>query len=524
MRPFGPALPALALVAALVGGAAVGLAPHLGEGTGGDLFDGYILAILRFTVLQAVLSAVLSIGLAIPVARALARRDFPGRGLMLRLFGLPMIVPSLAGAFGMLAIFGRGGWLADLAAAFGSDWRPDIYGLGGIVLAHAFFNLPFSVRVLTNGWSAIPAERWRLAAMLGLGPAAVFRLVEAPMLRRQVPPLFVMVLLLCITSFAVVVTLGGGPAAATLEVAIYQAVRFDAALGRAAALGLVQVVLCLVLAALAGAAGRDPIGEAGIGRAVRRWERSSPALDALLIAAAALFVLLPLAAIVSDGLAAVGRPIVTDATLWGAFGRSLAIALAAGVLSLVLGWGLATSMVRLRGRGRPRAAGALDLVGTIVFVTPPLVIGAGLFLLLRGTALDPFRLGAWSVIPINALMALPFATRLLIPALADSAERHDRLCASLGIRGLDRLRLVDGPAARRPAALALALAVCLAFGDFGVIALFGSSGTETLPLLLAQLLGGYRLAEASFVVLLLLATGLLLFVAIERGLAGRQQT
>ena len=38
---------------------------------------------VRFTVLQAGVSALLSVGLAVPVARALARRRFAGRGLLI---------------------------------------------------------------------------------------------------------------------------------------------------------------------------------------------------------------------------------------------------------------------------------------------------------------------------------------------------------------------------------------------------------------------------------------------------------
>ena len=44
--------------------------------------------------------------------------------------------------------------------------------------------------------------------------------------------------MLCVTSFTIVLTLGGGPAATTLEVAIYQALRFDFDPARAVALTL----------------------------------------------------------------------------------------------------------------------------------------------------------------------------------------------------------------------------------------------------------------------------------------------
>jgi len=51
--------------------------------------------------------------------------------------------------------------------------------------------------------------------------------VEWPVIARLLPGLATLVFTLCFTSFAVVLALGGGPRATTLEVAIYQALRFD---------------------------------------------------------------------------------------------------------------------------------------------------------------------------------------------------------------------------------------------------------------------------------------------------------
>ncbi len=48
-------------------------------------------AALRFSVVQATLSATLSILFAVPLARAIARRRFRGRGLLILLLGAPFI-------------------------------------------------------------------------------------------------------------------------------------------------------------------------------------------------------------------------------------------------------------------------------------------------------------------------------------------------------------------------------------------------------------------------------------------------
>jgi thiamine transport system permease protein len=94
-------------------------------------------------------------------------------------------------------------------------------------------------------------------------------------------------------------------------------------------------------------------------------------------------------------------------------------------------------------------------------------------------------------------MAIPYAGRILAPAVAEAAQSHDRLCASLGISGWSRLRLIDWPALRRPLGLALAFAMALSLGDLGAIALFGSEHVRTLPLLLLQRMSSYRTADAT---------------------------
>src|SRR3546814_17583077 len=81
--------------------------------------------------------------------------------------------------------------------------------------------------------------------------------------------------------------------------------------------------------------------------------------------------------------------------------------------------------------------------------------------------------------------------------MREEAQRHDRLCRSLGIAGRRRLSLIEWPALRRPVALALAVAATLSLGDLGVIALFGSQDFAPLPLLLSQAMGGFRMAEAA---------------------------
>jgi len=465
-------------------------------------------AAVRFTLLQAFLSALLSVALAIPVARALARRHFIGRGLLITLMGAPFILPTLVAVLGLLAVFGRSGLVNDALGLVGLG-PVNIYGLHGVVLAHVFYNLPLAVRIILQGWAAIPSERMRLAVSLGFSPADRLRHLEAPMLREVAPGAFLLVFLICLTSFAVALALGGGPRATTVELAIYQAFRFDFDMGRAAALALVQFGLCLGAGVLALRVALPSGLGGGLDRPLPRMDYRARAIwgDGVLIALAALFLLVPLALIVLRG---APHLLSLPAPVWQATIRSLSVALGATLLTLSFALVLAHAILAL-----PRfGAAALEWLGLAALAASPLVIGTGLFLILRPIA-DPRDMALAVTMLVNAGLALPFALRLILPAMRDVAATQGRLAASLGLHGTTRFRLVTLPRLRRPMGFAAGLTAALSMGDLGVILLFADAERATLPMQLYRLMQAYRQDDAAGAALLLLLASLALFWAFD---------
>jgi thiamine transport system permease protein len=380
-----------------------------------------------------------------------------------------------------------------------------------------FFNLPLAVRFLLTRLDTIPQEYWRLAASLGFSARDVFRLLEWPHMRVALPGVFTLIFMLCVTSFTVVLTLGGGPQATTLEVAIYQALRFDFDPVLAARLAGLQILLCALL--LIGLQGMPMsfVGGARLKASTIRpdsADKSGRAIDLLLIAAGGLFVVLPLAAIVADGLAADMRRLAGDAILWRAAMWSLILSLSAAALATLAASSLARAIARSRG---PRTL-IFRMTGNLVLLIPPLVLAAGMFLLVH-RFVDPARLAPFAVIAINAIMALPFAVAVTEPAFRSSFLAHDRLADSLGLKGLARFRLVEWPVLRRSLALGFLVAMLVSIGDFGIIAFFGSEELITLPLFLYQRIGSYRFNDAAGIALVLLLVCLALSWIIERNTA-----
>jgi thiamine transport system permease protein len=389
-------------------------------------------------------------------------------------------------------VFGKNGWLGG--------WF-DLYGLTGILIAHVFFNMPLVARLVLSRLEAIPEENRRLAAQLGFDARAEFRLLTWPALRASLPAIASLVFLLCTASFAVVLTLGGGPAATTLEVAIYQALRFDYDPGRAVALAIMQLALCAALVVLAGsyARGFEVWSSASLSRSGVSARKAAWHLPAILLASA--FVLAPLAALITAGLT--GR-LAADAVI-AAAATSLLVATLAAALAILIAFALAQIPSRW-----------LTMAGLLTLVVPPAVLATGWFVasIRLGVA---SHVGPLLVVLMNALMALPFALSALAPAIRESAQRHDRLCASLGLAGLARLRIVDLPALARPLALAFAMCLAVSLGDLTAIMLFGTQDFVTLPALVYRQMGAYRLdVAATTALVLLVVSGVLITLAEAR--------
>ncbi|ART80220.1 thiamine/thiamine pyrophosphate ABC transporter permease [Oceanisphaera avium] len=486
--------------------------------------DPYLRHLIWFSFYQALLSTLLSVLLAIPLAQALSRRRFIGRHLLLRLFGLSLVLPVILVVFGLITVHGRQGWINQILEALGFEPLSYLYGLSGILLAHVFFNMPLAARVLLLAIESIPPSQWRIAQQLGFNPWHVFVQLEWHALRLALPALASMIFMLCFTSFATVMALGGGPKSTTLEVAIYQAIRFDFDLPYAGMLALLQLLFCSTFLVLqyhftpVNSANSAPL------TTVLRPDRDILALklwdSVILIICLALF-LPPLLAIISSGLNAKLLTAFSSSVLWRATFTSLAIATGAALLALLFTTSLLFTSRHLRLQlNRRFIANLMEASGSAILVLPAVVLSTGLFILLRDIS-DVFSLGPLLVLLVNALMALPYGLRTLQPPMESVSLNYYQLSESLGITGWLRLKLIEWPLLRKPLALTFALAMMLSLGDLSAIALFGSQSLQTLPWLLYQQLGNYQMTEASATALILLSLSVGLFSLIEGVLGGK---
>jgi thiamine transport system permease protein len=270
------------------------------------------------------------------------------------------------------------------------------------------------------------------------------------------------------------------------------------------------VAICVTAGALAfGAIRRQEVG-AGLDRPALPWPGDSAwarLFDVAAIIAAALFLLLPMLAVALKGLPALPS---LPPQVWAAALRSILLALASTALAVALALPIALLTARL---ARP---GLVEMLAFLTIAVSPLVIGTGLFIVIRSIA-NPVALALPITGLVNALVALPFILRALVPAALQAEATQGRLADALGMAGWARLRHAILPRLARPLGFGAGLAAAFSMGDLGVIALFSMPGQGTLPLEMYRLMGAYRSDDAQGAALLLMALTLGLFWAFDRG-------
>lgn len=483
----------------------------------GYLQQPYLWRVVRFSLWQALLSSGISLLIAIPVASCLIHRQFYGRAALLQLFSVSMVVPTIVAILGLVVVYGRTGWLNQL---FGV--QIPLYGLVGILLAHVFFNMPLAVRLLLQGYDLIPSGQWRQASQLGFSRWSAFRWIEWHYMKKVLPGAFVLIFMLCFSSFAVVLSLGGGPKFSTLEVAIYQALRFDFDLDKASFLALLQVSVCTLFAIIVYRLA--PINRQDVSLlAVKSYELKDSVwakiADFLVMLCALLLVIPPFLAIFDPIFSPVFLKTLQSVALWNAVLVSLQIAIPAALVSLLLGvcFGVLARFCMAR-QYLAFLPSKIEHLGNMILMVPGLVIATGLFLTLRDFGWG-LQSSYWIVVWVNAVMALPLVLRALMPIMYQQERRFRNVYLSLGIQSWSRWRL-EWSLIRTSVAQALGYALLLSLGDMGVIALFGSQGLVSLPLYLFQLIGSYRLEEGACVAVVLISLCLILFYCSSRFIGG----
>jgi len=477
-----------------------GLAPGgaFAPGAFGEvLTDGDLLGVAWFTLWQAALSTALTLVVALPGAYVFARYNFPGKGLLRAAATIPFVLPTMVVGTAFLALIGPNGALG--IRLDGTVWA--------ILIAHVFFNYAVVLRTVGGLWSHLDPRLEEAARTLGASRWRTFTSVTLPLLKPAIAAAASIVFLFTFTSFGIVLILGGA-GMATLEVEIYRqtATLFD--LPVAAVLAILQLVgVTAVLLAYSRYQERNAV-EQSLRPAVETARRPRGPKERLLVGGVLtsmiLLLGLPPAVLVQRSLAAgdgwgfdfyralgeQGRTAAQFVEAGEAVRNSLAFAVAATVIALVIG--LTAAAVVAAGRGR--TSRWFDTLLMLPLGTSAVTIGFG-FIVALDAPID-LRASAWLVPIAHALVAIPFIVRSVVPVMRSVRTRLREAASVLGASPRRVWREIDLPIISRAAAVGAGFAMAISLGEFGATAFVARPDTPTMPVAIFRYLG--RPGEINF--------------------------
>jgi molybdate transport system permease protein len=191
-------------------------------------------------------AAVLVVGT--PAAWLLARARFRGRGLVLALVELPLVLPPAVAGIALFAAFGRAGLLGGELDAAGVQIP---FTQAAVVLAVAFVESPFYLRGAIAAFEAVDDSLLDAARTLGAAPGRVFARVALPLAAGGLAAASALALARGLGEFGATIIFAGSlqGVTQTLPLAIYAQFDqdFDTALAISALFILVGALLLVAL-------------------------------------------------------------------------------------------------------------------------------------------------------------------------------------------------------------------------------------------------------------------------------------
>lgn len=189
---------------------------------------------LKNSLIIAVSSSVLATTLGIFASRASTRYEFPGKGGLMGLIMLPLVLPEVIVAMSLLMVLlGIG---IDLA-------------LWTVILGHTLICTPFAIAILSAAFQSLDKSLEEAAYDLGETKLSTFRLITLPLVMPGIISSLLISFTISLDEFIIAFFLAGTEV--TLPVYIFSQFRFPQAVPVIMALGTILVGMSILLLTIA---------------------------------------------------------------------------------------------------------------------------------------------------------------------------------------------------------------------------------------------------------------------------------
>lgn len=157
----------------------------------------------------AIASTVISVLLAFIYAYALTRTAMRGKNIFRILGMLPLYIPPLAHAIGLIYLLGNQGIVTTGLFGLLPGWNIGLYGANGIIIGEVLYCFPQALVILITALSLTDARLYEASEVLGSSPVRTFLTVTLPGVKYGLMSAIFVCFTLAFTDFGVPKVVGG---------------------------------------------------------------------------------------------------------------------------------------------------------------------------------------------------------------------------------------------------------------------------------------------------------------------------
>ena len=491
------------------------------------LSNSYHRGIILFTIKQALASTLLTLALGLPGAYIFAKYDFPGKSFVKAILTVPFVMPSIMVALGFILLFGKQGFFTQL---IGRDLGI-LYSWKAILIAHAFYNFPIVVRMVSSLWQRINPHYEEVAMSLGAKGFTLFRKVTLPMLLPGIFASSMLTFIFCFLSFSIPLILGGYKYA-TIEVDIFTSIMTLLDFKVGSALAIIQIALSFAFMYIY-IKSLDMYAKAEEQRIFRKPQklalRELASLKGLLIGIYSLivfiFIISPLLAVLYDSLIFQGKfslewyrrvfsakynPIFGANTLI-AIKNSLLFGFSAVLLSTTIALIIAYALHRWQFKGK----NIFEALVMLPLGSSAITLGLGYIRTFHKPPLE--LLGTWYIIVFaHTIIAYPFVLRAISAVLKKIKPNLKEAALSLGAKEWQAFLKVELPLALGGIIVGAIFAFAISIAELGATYMLYQPEYTTITIAVYRFLSARQWGSASALSVILMIVSAVSFMIIER--------
>jgi thiamine transport system permease protein len=481
----------------------------------------YTWQIFRFTLYQAFISTIVSIAIALPGSYLLANYRFIGKKVIKAICTVPFVLPSILVVLGFVIFYGNSGLLNSfLMTVFKLEEGPLklLYTFKAVILAHAFYNFPIALILISSYWEQLNYSYEMAAMVLGSRRSTVFRTITLPRLVPIILSSATLIFLFCFSSFAILLVLGGGPKFTTVEVEIFRRARMTLDLEGAATLSLLSITVTLLIVAFYIWTQRLIAYQESIEtQTEKRYAKKVTSiwvkiLTIIYLLLSTVFILGPLLGIIyrsfRTSLTRSGESIFTLKLYRQLFAvesvshsvlkvalsaiiSSLIIASITAIIALIISTMLAA---RLRSKYDNKNI-SMEMFAMLPMAVSSVIVGLGYYLIASyiDTSVSMMRV---MVILAHVVIASPFILRSILPEYRKIPFSYTQASLTLGATVWQTFFHVELPLLKSALITGSAFAFAISLGELNATLVLADSSMATIPIVMYRLIGSYNFAAA----------------------------